>query len=99
MAEKSAGFAAFDKGRIRTVLRFAQSTVGQVMVPMAEVTAINAAHSMAEAISKSRASNINRLPIYKGIASNVIGVACLDSWDLMDLSLDNKPLEAVTHPA
>jgi putative hemolysin len=37
ITEKSSQLAAFDQGRIRQVIRVAQATVGEAMIPMAEV--------------------------------------------------------------
>jgi putative hemolysin len=99
VAEKTSHLAAFDQGRIRKVMRVAQATVGEAMIPMAEVVAINQDHPTEEAIAKMRAADVNRLPVYQGTASNVIGIAVLESWDLMDPEVRSRSLASMTGPA
>jgi len=43
MVERTSSVDAFDRGRIRSVIRFAETTVGEAMIPVAEVTAVGAA--------------------------------------------------------
>ena len=39
-AERSSNVDAFDRGRIKRVIRFAETTVGEAMIPVADVTGI-----------------------------------------------------------
>ena len=41
MSERTSSVDAFDRGRIRRVIRFSDTTVGEAMIPISEVTAIN----------------------------------------------------------
>ena len=41
MAERTSTVSAFDRSRIRRVIRFAETTVGEAMIPVAEITAID----------------------------------------------------------
>jgi len=99
MAGKSNKFAAFGEGRIRTVMRFAQSTVGELMIPMAEVIAANVDYGLDDAIKRARGSHVDRLPVYKNVASNVVGIAQLAPWDLMDPGFTSQSLQSVMKPA
>jgi len=40
IAGRTSSVDAFDQGRIRRVIRFSNPTVGETMIPIAEVTAI-----------------------------------------------------------
>jgi len=99
MAERTSTVDAFDQGRIRRVIRFADTTVGEAMIPIAEVTAINQTKSSRRAVAMVRNRGYNRLPVYHRNISNIIGVATITTWDMMDVSLLEQPLEKLTKPA
>ncbi|MEA3291227.1 MAG: hemolysin family protein, partial [Pseudomonadota bacterium] len=99
MAERSSTVDAFDRGRIRRVIRFGETTVGEAMIPIAEVTAINYKRNTLRAIALVSRHGFNRLPVYKGNASNLIGIVTLTTWDLLDKSLAQKPLQELIKPA
>ena len=64
MAERASNVDAFDRGRIRRVISFAETTVGEAMIPIAEVTAINQRKSTRRAIAMVRNRGFNQLPVY-----------------------------------
>jgi len=99
MTERTSSVDAFDRGRIRRVIRFGDTTVGEAMIPIAEVTAINNNRGILRAIATVRRKGYNRLPVYKGNTSNIVGIAMLTTWDLMDKSTTDKSLEELTKPA
>ena len=99
MAEQAASMSAFDRGRIRRVIRFADTTVGEAMIPIAEVTAISRRQSTRAGIDLVRKHGFNRLPVYENSSSNVIGVATLSTWDLMDRELSERALESLIKQA
>ena len=99
MAERTSTVDAFDRGRIRRVIRFGDTTVGEAMIPIAEVTAINQTKSSRRAVAMVRNRGYNRLPVYHRNISNIIGVATITTWDMMDASLLEHPLEDLTKPA
>ncbi len=99
MAERGSSVDAFDRGRIKRVIRFAETTVGEAMIPVAEMTAVNRSQSTAEAINLVRRRGYNRLPIYEGNISNVFGIVTLTTWDLMDRELSSRPLLELVKPA
>ncbi len=99
MAERTSTVDAFDRGRIRRVIRFGDTTVGEVMIPIAEVTAINQTKSSRRAVAMVRNRGYNRLPVYHRNISNIIGIATITTWDMMDAGLLKTPLEELTKPA
>ena len=99
MAERTSTVDAFDQGRIRRVIRFGDTTVGEAMIPIAEVTAINQTKSSRRAVAMVRNRGYNRLPVYRRNISNIIGVATITTWDMMDASLLEQPLEDLTKAA
>ena len=99
MAERTSTVDAFDQGRIRRVIRFGDTTVGEAMIPIAEVTSINQTKSSRRAVAMVRNRGYNRLPVYHRNISNIIGVATITTWDMMDASLLEQPLEDLTKPA
>ena len=99
MAERASNVDAFDRGRIRRVIRFGETTVGEAMIPIAEVTAINRSSGVLRAIATVRRKGYNRLPAYRGNTSNITGIVTLTTWDLLDKSLPEKKLEELIKPA
>ncbi len=99
MTERTSSIDAFDRGRIRRVIRFSDTTVGEAMIPIAEVTAINHTRGILRAIATVRRKGYNRLPVYKGNISNIIGIVTLTTWDMMDKSTAQKSMDDVIKPA
>ncbi len=99
MADRGTNVDVFDKVRIKRAIRFADTTVGEAMVPVAEVVAIDHERSTKDAIRLVRRLGYNRLPVYKQNVSNVTGIVTLTTWDLMDTSIKKKSLEELTKPA
>ncbi len=99
MTERTSSVDAFDRGRIRRVMRFSDTTVGEAMIPIAEVTAINHSRNVLRAIATVRRKGYNRLPVYKDNISNIIGIVTLSTWDMMDKSTAKKKMDAVIKPA
>nr|VFJ86020.1 MAG: Hemolysin, contains CBS domains [Candidatus Kentron sp. LFY]VFJ97909.1 MAG: Hemolysin, contains CBS domains [Candidatus Kentron sp. LFY]VFK18356.1 MAG: Hemolysin, contains CBS domains [Candidatus Kentron sp. LFY] len=99
MAERGSNVDVFDRSRIKRVIRFAETTVGEAMIPIAEVAAINRDKSTQEAIRLVRRKGYNRLPVYEQNISNIVGVITLTTWDLMVRELAEKPLGDLIKPA
>lgn len=99
MAERGTNVDVFDQVRIKRAIRFADTSVGEAMVPIAEVIAINHDRSTQDAIRLVRRLGYNRLPVYKRNVSNIVGVVTLTTWDLMNAELADTPLEDLTKPA
>lgn len=99
MADRGANVDIFDRVRIKRAIRFADTTVGEAMIPVAEMTAINRNKKAHNAVTMVRRRGYNRLPVYSRNTSNIIGVVTLTTWDLMDPDLKNRPLEELIKDA
>jgi len=99
MAERSAGVDVFDRARIKRAIRFAETSVGEAMIPAAEMTAINRNRKTRHAITLVRRRGYNRLPVYSRNISNIVGVITLTTWDLMESDLPERPLKDLIKPA
>ncbi len=99
MAAHGSNLGVFDRERIKRAIRFADITIAEAMVPLAEVRAVNRSHGTAKAIKEVRSHGYNRLPIYEGNVANVIGIVILTLWDLMDEELSEKSLLELMRPA
>jgi len=99
MAERGSNVDAFDRGRIKRVIRFADTTVGEAMIPVAEITAISEKQNARDAINLVRRRGYNRLPVYRKNISDIIGIVTLTTWDLMDRELPEKSISDFTQPA
>ncbi len=99
MADRGAHVDMFDQARIRRAARFADTSVGEAMVPMAEVIAVDRRYDTRTAFGLVRRHGYNRLPVYERSIGNVVGVVTLTVWDLMDRELEDRPLEELTKPA
>ncbi|MBF0624225.1 MAG: HlyC/CorC family transporter [Magnetococcales bacterium] len=83
----------FDRARVRRIIRFADTTVGEAMIPLPEVVGIRKGASVREAMDTVWRTGFNRLPVYEGNLTNVVGVATLNTWDLLDLQVAQRTLE------
>ena len=99
MAEQGAAMDSMGRGRIRRVIRFAETTVAEAMIPVAEATTISRGTSTASAVELVRKHGYNRLPVYENSTSNIVGVVTLTTWDLMDRDIAKKDLNSLTKPA
>jgi len=98
MAERGSNVDAFDRGRIKQVIRFAETTVGEAMIPLTEMTAIKCTKTTPEAILLVRTRGYNRLPVFEGNISNIFGIITLSTWDLLDPALPGTPLKELIKP-
>ena len=98
MAERGANVDVFDRARIKRAIRFADTSVGEAMIPVADMTAINRNRDSRSAVTLVRRRGYNRLPVYSRNISNIVGVVTLTTWDLMDPELSNQPLEKLIKP-
>jgi putative hemolysin len=99
MADRGAHVDVFDQARIRRAARFADTSVGEAMVPLAEIIAIDRRFDTRTAFGLVRRHGYNRLPVYERNTGNVVGVLTLTVWDLMDRELEERPLEELIKPA
>jgi putative hemolysin len=99
MAEQGAAMNAIGRGRIRRVIRFAETTVAEAMIPIAEATIISHKETTKAAVELVRKHGYNRLPVYKNNTNNIDGIVTLTTWDLMDTTLAERPLSTLIKPA
>ncbi len=99
MADRGANVDVFDRERIKRAIRFAETSVGEAMIPVAEMTAINRNSDTRRAITLVRRRAYNRLPVYDGNISNITGIVTLTTWDLMVPELPERPLSDFIEPA
>ncbi|MEW8027386.1 MAG: hemolysin family protein [Candidatus Thiodiazotropha sp.] len=81
-----------DRKRIRRIIRFADTTVGEAMIPLPDVVGFNEVRNMKEAVRLVMKHGYNRLPVYRGNITNVKGILTLDTWALMLPDLEEKPI-------
>ena len=98
IAEHEAALDAFGRGRIRRVIRFAETTVAEAMIPIAEAKLIGRHRNTKAAVALVRRYGYNRIPVFERNTSNITGVVMITTWDLMDRSLLNRPLESLIRP-
>ena len=99
ISESATKTSKIDKKRIRRIIRFGDTTVGEAMIPLADVIGFNQLRDMKEAIHIVMRYGYNRLPVYQGNITNVKGVLTLSTWDLMVPDLEDQPLENYIKPA
>ena len=99
ISDSAANPSRIDRKRIRRVIRFADTTVGEAMIPLADVVGFNEMRNMKEAVRIVLKQGYNRLPVYRGNLTNVKGMLTLSTWDLMDPELLDKPVSDFIRPA
>ncbi len=97
-AEHAANVDVFDRERLLRTVRFASTTVGEVMVPIGEVIMVSHRDTAAEAIELARAHGYFRLPVYQDEPGRIRGAISLDIWDLLDPALPEKSLDDLCKP-
>ncbi len=92
LSESASDPSTIDRKRIRRIIRFADTTVGEAMIPLADVVGFNEAREMKEAIRIVLKHGYNRLPVYQRNITNVKGILTLSTWDLMNPDLPNRAI-------
>ncbi|WP_291993568.1 hemolysin family protein [Candidatus Accumulibacter sp. ACC003] len=93
------GGGATNKQRIRRIFRFADTTVGEVMSPLAEVIGFNERRGIDEALRRVWEHGFNRLPVFRGNITNVTGVLTLTTWDLLMPDIEKRAASDFIRPA
>ncbi|WP_031435632.1 hemolysin family protein [Methylomarinum vadi] len=99
MAEMGSNLDVFDRYRIKRAIRFSDTTVGQVMTPVADMVALDKDSSLGNAVRLAKSLSFNDIPIYDGNISNIIGILSLTPWEVMELDLNNDKLCEIIRPA
>lgn len=92
VSESAVNPSTISRKRIRRIIRFADTTVGEAMIPLADVVGLNESRPMKEAVRLVMKYGFNRLPLYRGNMTNIKSVLTLSSWDLMDPEILDKPI-------
>jgi CBS domain containing-hemolysin-like protein len=92
IAETGVGATSIDRRSIRRIIRFADTTVGEAMIPLADVVGFNEKRGMSDAVQTVMKHGFNRLPMYQGNITNVKGVLTLNTWDLMEADITEQPI-------
>jgi CBS domain containing-hemolysin-like protein len=87
-----------DRQSIRRIIRFADTTVGQAMIPLADVVGMSEMRSTADAVLLVMKHGYNRLPVYRGNITNLKGVLTLSTWDLLDDKIEERPISDFIQP-
>ena len=90
---------SFDKEKVSRIIRFADTTVGEALIPLAEVVGIPENTTMREAMDIVWRTGFNRLPVYRGNLTNIHGILTLDTWRLMDPDIENRTIQEFIDPA
>ncbi|MEJ1297665.1 MAG: hemolysin family protein [Candidatus Sedimenticola sp. (ex Thyasira tokunagai)] len=96
VSESTVNPSTIDRKRIRRIIRFGDTTVGEAMIPLADVVGVNETRHMKEAVRLVSKYGFNRLPVYRGNITNVKSIMTLSSWDLMDPEIVDKPTSEFT---
>ena len=97
-SEPSDSSGKVDRHSIRRIIRFADTTVGQAMIPLADVVGISEMRSTADAVRLVIKDGYNRLPVYRGNITNLKGVLTLSTWDLLDEEIELRPITDFIQP-
>jgi len=99
LSESTSDPSRIDRKRIRRIIRFADTTVGEAMIPLADVVGFNELRKMKEAVRIVVKHGYNRLPVYRGNITNVSGIITLSTWDLMLPDIEKQPIDDYVSPA
>ncbi len=99
VTETAASPSTIDRKRIRRIIRFADTTVGEAMIPLADVVGFNEIRDMEEAVRRVMTHGYNRLPVYSRNITNVKGVLTLNTWDLMQPDILEHAVSDYVSPA
>lgn len=98
IGDSGTGASTIDRRSIRRIIRFADTTVGEVMIPLADVVGFNEMRGLSEAVRVVIKYGFNRLPVYRGNITNVKGILTLSTWDLMEEDIGDKPATDYIQP-
>jgi CBS domain containing-hemolysin-like protein len=98
-AEQAANLDVFDRDRLLRAVRFATTTVGEVMIPIGEVIMLSVRDTTQEAVEIARKHGYFRLPVYEDEPGQIAAVLSLDLWDLMEPGFAHRKLSDLCRPA
>ena len=103
VAEQSAALSESNRGRIRRVIRFADTTVAEAMVPIAQVICMDrekiGKKSSRTAVDLVRKHGFNRLPVFENNTSNITGIITMTTWEMLAVHAAEKPISDMIRSA
>lgn len=99
MAEMGSHMDVFDRYRIKRAINFADTSVGQVMTPVADMVALEQDVSLANAVRLSQSLEFHDIPVYQGNISNIVGMLTLEPWEVLELDIEQGDLLKIVKPA
>jgi CBS domain containing-hemolysin-like protein len=99
VADRAKGIRGFDRRLVERAIRFPDATVGDAMIPVAELVTIACEAETASAIKLARQHGLTRLPAFQESVSNIQGILTLSPWDLLDPQLPSRLLAELVKPA
>ena len=84
-----------DRHRIMQAILLSEMTVGEVMVPLAQVVGVGSKTSTKEVLKLGRSSGHRRIPVYQGNLSNITAIANWTIWEELDPKTTKRKLEEV----
>ena len=99
LAEQSGSLGTLNKGQLRRVLQFSDTTAQQIMIPLDELLAFDISSSTADVIAHSFESGHRRFPVYETHISNLTRIAIITNRDLLNPDIIDLPLAKLTKPA
>ncbi len=98
-ADTAGDVSSLTWNRLRKAFQLADVTVGEVMIPLAEMTTINKRDATASAIALACGKGHFRIPVYDDEAGGITGVVALNVWKLLQPGIAETPLESLIHEA
>jgi len=83
-ADQAAELPVLDRDRIQRAVRLSGMTVGEAMVPLAQVIGAPRKSSMKKLQALGRQTGHRRIPLFEGNISNITKVAVWSIWDELD---------------
>ena len=98
-AEGATTIDVFDRARIRNVVRFGEFVVGDVMVPAADMIAVDAGQPTAAVMDLVRRTGSAQVPVYEGKRSQVIGMISISVWEVVEPGFAERSVRDLVKPA
>jgi CBS domain containing-hemolysin-like protein len=99
MAEQGVNVDVFDRDRIMHVVRYADMSVGEIMIPVADMSMIRHDQTTTHAVNLARERGHFRLPVYEDETTQVTGIVSFTLWDLMNPEYLQRPLTELSREA
>ena len=99
LAEQSGSLGSLNEGQLQRVLKFSDTTVSEIMIPLDQLVAYEKNSSIRELIKQTLKSGHRRFPVYENSKENLTGIAIITNKVLLEPSLSDQSLDTITKPA